>query len=295
MKTIKFKCETVTPMFLAGADGRTPELRPPSIKGAMRFWWRAMNGHLSPEELKKRETEIFGGSGKGQGRSNVIIKMLEHDKLNIDKYRPLPHSATKTFPLPAIKPNEQFKVKLSLIKNIEFDGDNFAMEKLKNLFILTSILSGLGKRVRRGFGGFRILKIDEQPYDFEYNVEYILGLLNDISDGHYKIDHNKENKIILKENLNAEYPFLKEIQIGKECDSWEDLLKKIGEVSHNHNIDSLGFANGKNRLASPIYVSVLKESKNNKYLPIISTLNTAFEDNRKVDYKGQDAFKRGIL
>ncbi|OPX29474.1 MAG: type III-B CRISPR module RAMP protein Cmr1 [Candidatus Omnitrophica bacterium 4484_171] len=46
MKTITFECETITPMFLAGADGRTPELRPPSIKGAMRFWWRAMNGHL---------------------------------------------------------------------------------------------------------------------------------------------------------------------------------------------------------------------------------------------------------
>jgi len=34
-------------MFLAGADGVTPELRAPSIKGAMRFWWRACNGHLS--------------------------------------------------------------------------------------------------------------------------------------------------------------------------------------------------------------------------------------------------------
>ncbi len=43
MRSITFECETITPMFLACADGKTPELRPPSIKGLMRFWWRAMN------------------------------------------------------------------------------------------------------------------------------------------------------------------------------------------------------------------------------------------------------------
>jgi len=60
-------------MFLSGADGQTPELRPPSIKGALRFWWRAMNGHLSLEELKKKEDEIFGGT---EGRSKVVIQKI---------------------------------------------------------------------------------------------------------------------------------------------------------------------------------------------------------------------------
>ncbi len=32
MNTIKFECEIITPMFLAGADGKTPELRPPSSR-----------------------------------------------------------------------------------------------------------------------------------------------------------------------------------------------------------------------------------------------------------------------
>lgn len=68
-----FTCEVITPMFLAGADGSTPELRPASIKGAMRFWWRAMNGGLVRKdeqgrwdysELKKRESEIFGGTSQ---------------------------------------------------------------------------------------------------------------------------------------------------------------------------------------------------------------------------------------
>ncbi|WP_201721812.1 type III-B CRISPR module RAMP protein Cmr1 [Desulfotomaculum copahuensis] len=39
---ITFECRVLTPMFIAGADGLTPEFRAPSLKGAMRFWWRAV-------------------------------------------------------------------------------------------------------------------------------------------------------------------------------------------------------------------------------------------------------------
>jgi len=88
MKTITFHCETITPMFLAGADGQTPELRPPSIKGAMRFWWRAMNGNLSLEELKKQEDDIFGATDR---RSKVIINVLQPLPKSCDAGGILPH------------------------------------------------------------------------------------------------------------------------------------------------------------------------------------------------------------
>jgi len=178
-------------MFLAGADGQTPELRPPSVKGLMRFWWRAKNEHLSPEELKKEEGEIFGASDEKIGKSKFSIRVFS-----------------------------------SNLKTLEF--------------------------------------------------------------GRHK------DKIELKYNLTAQYPFLKEIQLGKEYDSWEELVKKVGEASHEHDINSLGFAKGKKRLASPIYVSVLK-NLNDKYLPIISSLNTVFEDGGRIDDKGQNEFKEAIL
>jgi CRISPR-associated protein Cmr1 len=35
--------ETVTPLFLGGADPRgAPELRPPAFRGAMRYWLREL-------------------------------------------------------------------------------------------------------------------------------------------------------------------------------------------------------------------------------------------------------------
>jgi CRISPR-associated protein Cmr1 len=75
METLKFECETITPMFLGGANPETPELRTPSIKGSLRFWWRTINGNLSIKDLKEKESEIFGGSGKKEGRSKIIIRV----------------------------------------------------------------------------------------------------------------------------------------------------------------------------------------------------------------------------
>jgi len=280
MKIITFECEVITPMFLGGADGRTPELRPPSIKGAMRFWWRAMNGYLSLKALKEREKEIFGASDEKIGRSKFSIRILS-DSLQTEEYPPVPH---KNFRFKGISPNQN----ISMILSSQYKIINECSDILK----VSLILGGFGKRARRGFGCVRILDVGKQSHNVEYELETILKLVNDISDNKYKIGTG--DKIELKDNLTAQYPFLKGIQLGKEYDSWEELLNKVGEASHNHNIDSLGFAKGNKRLASPIYVSVLKKP-NNKYLPIISTLNTVFEDRGTIDYCEQNAFKGPIL
>ena len=56
----------VTPLFLGGADNKSEaELRPASIKGALRFWWRALRwgkGVTDVGELKKKEDRLFGSS-----------------------------------------------------------------------------------------------------------------------------------------------------------------------------------------------------------------------------------------
>jgi CRISPR-associated protein Cmr1 len=84
MQSITFECEVITPMFLAGADGSTPELRPPSIKGALRFWWRALNGHLPLHELKEKEDEIFGGT---DGRSRFSLRVsCDEFKPSLDEF-----------------------------------------------------------------------------------------------------------------------------------------------------------------------------------------------------------------
>ncbi|GFP23428.1 CRISPR-associated protein Cmr1 [Candidatus Hakubella thermalkaliphila] len=59
--TLKF----VTPAFIAGQDNRnSSEFRVPSLKGLLRFWWRAFQPFPTTEGLFETESEIFGNTQK---------------------------------------------------------------------------------------------------------------------------------------------------------------------------------------------------------------------------------------
>ena len=67
--TIDATYRVVTPMFCGGADPKRAELRLPSFKGVLRYWWRALawaryKGSL--DTIRKREDELFGSAGDGQ-------------------------------------------------------------------------------------------------------------------------------------------------------------------------------------------------------------------------------------
>ena len=70
----------VTPMFCGGADPeRRAELRLPSFKGVLRFWWRALawtrlDGDLG--RIRREEDALFGSAGGGQSR---VLMRLAHD------------------------------------------------------------------------------------------------------------------------------------------------------------------------------------------------------------------------
>lgn len=275
MQTITFTCEVITPMFLAGADGTTPELRPASIKGALRFWWRAMNGHLEWKKMLELEGKIFGNT---QQRSSLLIR-IEKDLKATSRLSLLPHKGGSTIPC-FPKSDESFIVKFSLTK-IEND---FTLESIKALFILTSILGGLGKRSRRGFGSFEITQINNKDYGEEQKIESILPLLNLLvvknlaKEDKFKID----NRRIIPNNRSSykdlgEHPYVTEIQIGTKVKTNSD----IGNSTHNvMSSDPFPYKStvgaGKPRFASPIYISTLKNN-----LPIITTLKTVSNGSKK--------------
>jgi CRISPR-associated protein Cmr1 len=314
MEKITFQCEVITPMFLAGADGKTPELRPTSIKGAMRFWWRAMNGHLPLEHSNERETlrykeaEIFGSSDEKVGKSKFSI-VIPQDKVlisnNVKEYKPLPHHSgdvscvklpacgsrnnpnkcSKGFPLPCIPVGTGFSLDIK-VKDQRIKND------VKNLFILTTILGSFGKRSRRGFGSVKITKINDIVYNSPISLEDIFSLLNSINTS-FIIN---QNSIQFTLTVNHNYPYIRAICIG---DPKSDLLKVIGDESSNNNDRALGFAEKINReskrMASPIYVSVIKNTQN-ECIPIITTLNTAFEKGiTGFNMQKQDDFRSALL
>jgi CRISPR-associated protein Cmr1 len=199
----------------------------------------------------------------------------------------LPHKRG-SFKKEAIKFNQEFSIILSSLKGNHQDYSNILQTSL--------LLGGVGKRSRRGFGSITISSINDKPSTFDYSLESILQLINSI-----KNDYTIANgKIVLKDKrkFKDKYPFLKEIEISeKSYSSWKDVVEKIGWATHNNaREDAIGIGRGKKRLASPIYVSVIKKATN-KYYPVISTLETVFKNKgtTQKDYRVQEEFKQEIL
>lgn len=182
METLTFTCKIITPMFMAGADGKTPELRAASIKGALRFWWRACNGHLGLEEMRKKEQEIFGGVGGNQGnRSKVIIRVKDLSPEENGTTKPLPDGSGKY----------KIKVKHFDVNILEYlaygtyewdrsakrnrmtrgyleAGKRFSItiscplslvNEIKSIVNIISRTGGIGAKSRNGFGRFEVEEI----------------------------------------------------------------------------------------------------------------------------------------
>lgn len=66
----------VTPMFCGGAEQKSAELRAPSFKGVLRFWWRALawsrlDGDL--DAIRREENGLFGSASGGQARVSLAL------------------------------------------------------------------------------------------------------------------------------------------------------------------------------------------------------------------------------
>lgn len=90
MSQLVVELETVTPLFLGGSDPKNdpPELRVPSIRGALRYWLRALLGGLVGDSdltlLKSAEDAVFGSTEAG---ASAIVLGVQHNGLNIQTYQ----------------------------------------------------------------------------------------------------------------------------------------------------------------------------------------------------------------
>lgn len=71
IETICVTYDLATPLFCGGADPAVPEVRMPSFKGVLRWYWRAvvwaqMSGAL--KTIQQAEQTLFGSPGRGQGK-----------------------------------------------------------------------------------------------------------------------------------------------------------------------------------------------------------------------------------
>lgn len=301
MHKITFECETITPMFLAGADSKTPELRAPSIKGLLRFWWRALHGHLPIEELRKEEAKIFGGAGEKEKKSSFSVVVRGNFKSSLKRFPNHPVSVTsrsrgrtfhinildylayglleykKGFIRPYILPGSRFIVILS-------GFEKPVLDEIKNVFWIFMNLGGLGSRSRNGFGNFQIKNADE------VNLTPIncLSFKNSFHDDRIpKFTAFSKNMRIFKTR--------------RSFDSWDKALAEIGKAYRDargklepkHRYEKRQFLGAPivvykktesflERRAKPFFIHVQKTSNNN-YLGLFFYLPSEYCSGLEID------------
>jgi CRISPR-associated protein Cmr1 len=292
MNKVSFELEVVTPLFLGGADGKTAELRPPSIRGAMRFWFRAMMGGIvggDIEALKKLEADVFGDTDKA---SRIILR-LSSVNLNKDNYNPLPHKTTG-FKFEGFKPDQRFNLHFSVRNPKDLPKLEIAILS----FLLLINLGGLGKRSRRGFGSLRIIK-SEGDLD-----KQIKSLLDSQPKSHKELEDKLEELIKLagsksrtfsnvkkKVSSNSDFPYINPdfqmMVLEKSYTTWEQAIKNVMLKMRSYK-DAV-FGSPDPRQASPLIVKIHKIENTYKVV-LTAFLKTSLSPELKVDWGKMEDF-----
>jgi CRISPR-associated protein Cmr1 len=178
--------EVVTPLFLGGADpASTAELRAPSIKGMLRFWWRALawsrhGGDV--DAVKEEESRLFGSagaeSGEAQGSAGQASFILRVHSINgskrlskgdVLKQEDRPVGSGMRYLGYGLFGEKQgqlerpclfdhgsaapFQFLVDLVSRRPFDSS------ILNALKVMGLLGGLGSRVRRGYGSLSLVSL----------------------------------------------------------------------------------------------------------------------------------------
>jgi CRISPR-associated protein Cmr1 len=186
MEKLEATFRVVTPLFLGGADPRDhAELREPSIKAALRFWWRAIkwahvrtqaaDDNQAIDELRKQEAVLFGSAAKGYGqgsfqlriqrstapkylKSSVVYNDVAPQGTNRPGARYLGYGAM----VPAgeragqltravIEKSQEFTLELRACKIVPSE----VIDALK----LLGLLGGVGSKARKGYGSLVLISL----------------------------------------------------------------------------------------------------------------------------------------
>lgn len=245
MKELRLKLRFLTPAFIGGPDGNAAELRPPSVKGMLRFWWRAVNaGNFGLNELKINEARIFGdASGNGRVSSFLLnvkssnlnnyvskesfpkkdyaVYSIKGHRLNILEYLAYgTYSYDKmqrrnVFEREYIRPGLGFELILSLPDKTESKG---IIQELYSALVAWSCFGGLGSKSRNGFGSFTVENAEGHPQ---------LAELMQLSPAHYF------NKLLSNAKLPEFTAFSKKARLfktGQIFSFWDACLAKLGHI-----------------------------------------------------------------
>ncbi|MBA3473291.1 MAG: type III-B CRISPR module RAMP protein Cmr1 [Rubrobacter sp.] len=232
MNKLFVEMKLVSPAFVGGADQDRAELRVASLRGLLRFWWRATQPPMSARELLRKESDLFGSTETGQ--SKFLMRIME------DKTRPLPAGATVNNSIgylgygiaeykrdnrrvetirDALDAGSKFTLQLLFKKG----ADKHENELLDALWCLTH-LGGMGSRSRRGFGSMVVTGVEGADFP---------GLPRSPEDLKERIEEKFEGLSVCERAGLPEYTALSRhaaVTVWRlRTKSWGDALRLVGD------------------------------------------------------------------
>lgn len=210
-QVIRATYRIVTPMFIGDAEQKASGISPASVKGALRFWWRALRwGQIRStvqsdtaalQRLHQEEGQLFGTSADNGNAAQFTLQVLSkkltktttgitHPEFkNQAAARYLGYGLMEAFASvekgtqagqlvrDCLNENQTFTVTLTSFNLIE--------DSLKQALILFGLMGGLGSRARHGMGSITLETLHEKlPKQAEQqtwsvpktNVEYFASI-----------------------------------------------------------------------------------------------------------------------
>ena len=201
LKTLYAKYTIVTPMFIGGAT-QTPDdgIRPPAVKGALRFWWRALNGQrfqqanpnntqTALQQLHQEEARIFGTTVSndkryqgGQGCFLLAIKQHTAQPTCADWPPNDPNHGASYMAYGLLKTNDEphriaLKEGITFTVQLVFKPHTAPTDysQIQAALEAWSLLGGLGGRSRRAMGSISLTEINGETRAYD-KAEYEAAL-----------------------------------------------------------------------------------------------------------------------
>jgi len=170
---IGVRLKVVTPILGGGPKlrdvDRVDVIRVPTVRGHLRFWWRALYGHQykSAQDLFEAESSLWGRAANdgGGGRSEVEVSIPSHSpdrNQDLDRSNPLNHrsSSYALWPARVQGADDNGHLPRRRPDTVTFTlcvvGPKSCEQVLQNAVRAWILFGGYGSRTRRGLGSLTI-------------------------------------------------------------------------------------------------------------------------------------------
>ncbi len=206
MKHVEAHFKIVTPCF-AGSGEDDAEIRAPSVKGALRFWWRALAWARRADKedatgaiarMRRREHALFGSSDAGQSRVAMRLDMktmpriVEKDEvLSVGPgARYLGYGVMEAFESKKKGTRPGQLIRPCLEAPFEFSlriaaRDAETLNEVEPALRLFGLVGGVGARSRKGYGSLVLTALEgdgivgwQPPQDIETYRNHLSSLLS---------------------------------------------------------------------------------------------------------------------